>query len=98
MTDKPSTHRAATPPRRRPLYRTVLGVAIAALMAAWLPFTVMYVTAINQRASVAVATWKSGHPVLSTKTSGGGVIPTSTPVAAATQAKPAPAAVVTRAS
>jgi hypothetical protein len=38
-------------PRRhaRSLYRTVLSLAIAAVVAAWLPFTVMYVTALHKR-------------------------------------------------
>ena len=35
--------------RRRPLYRTVLSLAIAAVIAVWLPFTMMYVTALHNR-------------------------------------------------
>ena len=34
--------------RGRSLYRTVLSLAIAAIVAAWLPFTVMYVTALHK--------------------------------------------------
>lgn len=43
--------RQSTNPRRhaRPLYRTVLSLAIAAVVAAWLPFSVMYVTALHKR-------------------------------------------------
>ena len=43
--------RQSTNQRRhaRPLYRTVLSLAIAAVVAAWLPFTVMYVTALHKR-------------------------------------------------
>jgi hypothetical protein len=37
--------------RRRSLYRTVLSLAIAALVAAWLPFSVLYVTALNKRST-----------------------------------------------
>jgi hypothetical protein len=96
MTDQPSPRPAAAAARRRPLYRTVLAIATAALLAAWLPFTVMYATAVNKQATVAVTTWKAGHPVLTTKTSGGRVIQTSTPVASTKSAPPA--AVVTRAS
>jgi hypothetical protein len=42
--------RQPTNPRRhaRSLYRTVLSLAIAAVVAAWLPFTVMYVTALHK--------------------------------------------------
>ena len=43
--------RHSTNPRRHAgsLYRTVLSLAIAAVLAAWLPFTVMYVTALHKR-------------------------------------------------
>ena len=44
-------NRQSTNPRRhtRSLYRTVLSLAIAAVVAAWLPFSVMYVTALHKR-------------------------------------------------
>lgn len=42
--------------RRRSLYRTILGIAIAAIIAAWLPFSVLYVTAVNKHAQIALAT------------------------------------------
>jgi hypothetical protein len=43
-------------PRRRPsLYRTVLSIAVAALIAAWLPFSVLYVTAVHNHAQAVAA-------------------------------------------
>ncbi len=53
---------------RRSLYRTVLSLAVAALVAAALPFSLMYVNAMTNRAAV---TWRSGHAVVTTRTSGG---------------------------
>ena len=98
MTEQPLSTSTPSPPRRRPpLYRAVLGVAIAALLAAWLPVTVMYVNALDKRAAATAVVWKSGHPVLTTKTSGGTVVQTSAP---ATAAKPAqtPVSITTRSS
>ncbi|HEX5194359.1 MAG TPA: hypothetical protein VFW09_16290 [Solirubrobacteraceae bacterium] len=34
--------------RRRSLYRHVLSLAVAAIVAAWLPFSVMYVSAVHR--------------------------------------------------
>ena len=73
MTDQPTT----TARRRPSLYRTVLAVAVAALLAAWLPFSVMYVSALQKRTAVAAVTWKAGHRVVTTKTSGGQVVQTA---------------------
>ena len=43
---KPATHAA----RRRPSpYRTVLSLGIAAIFAAWLPFSMLYINALSQR-------------------------------------------------
>ena len=71
----------ATPTRERPrrpsLYRTVLGVAVAALLAAWLPFAVFYVAALNKPATVATTTWKGGSRLVTTRTSGGQTVQTS---------------------
>jgi hypothetical protein len=39
--------------RRRSLYRTVLSFAVAALLAAWLPFSVIYINALITRAPLA---------------------------------------------
>ncbi|HUO71131.1 MAG TPA: hypothetical protein VMU39_10165 [Solirubrobacteraceae bacterium] len=88
----------STPPRARrrsSLLRTVLGVAIAAVLAAWLPFTVMYVTALERRTAAVAVTWKSGHAVLTTKTSGGQTIQTAAPASQPTQT---PVSVTTRSS
>jgi hypothetical protein len=86
--------------RQRPsLYRAVLSIAVAALVAAWLPFSVMYIDALNKRAAVlaTVVTSKSGRAVVITKTSGGQAVQSS---ASVTTAKPtqAPIPVTTRVS
>ena len=47
----PSTPVARTARRRPSLYRTVLSLGIAAVVAAWLPFSMFYITAVNQRAT-----------------------------------------------
>jgi hypothetical protein len=41
--------------RRRSLYRAVLSLTIAAVIAAWLPFSVMYVTALQKRPATVTA-------------------------------------------
>ena len=63
---------------RRPLYRTVLSLAIAALVAAWLPFTVFYVTALSHKPApqAASVTYNHGQRVITTRTSGGQTVPT----------------------
>ncbi len=67
MTDRPTPNLA--PRRRRPrVYRTVLGLALAALLAAWLPFSILYVNAVTNHALVAS---KTGS-VIRTATSGAG--------------------------
>jgi hypothetical protein len=33
------------------MYRTLLGVAVAALLAAWLPFSVLYINALTNHAA-----------------------------------------------
>jgi hypothetical protein len=60
-------------PARRPLYRTVLSLAVAALVAAWLPFSVFYVTALSHTpaAQVASLTYSHGKQIVTTRTSGG---------------------------
>lgn len=41
-------HSAAPPRRQRPrIYKSVLSLAVAALVAAWLPFSALYITALN---------------------------------------------------
>ena len=42
----------ARPKTRRPsLYRRVLSLGVAAIVAAWLPFSVMYIGAVNKQAT-----------------------------------------------
>jgi hypothetical protein len=76
-------------PRRRPLYRTVLSLAVAALVAAWLPFTVFYVTAVHHppAAQVSSVTYSHGQQIVTTRTSGGQTVrvPASPAAAAQTQ-------------
>ena len=62
MTEQPPTNprSAPRPPARaaaaRPsLYRRVLGLGVAAIVAAWLPFSVMYISALNRHATPVVA-------------------------------------------
>jgi hypothetical protein len=66
-------------PARRPLYRTVLSLAVAALVAAWLPFTVFYVTALSHKptAQVTSLTYSHGQRIVTTRTSGGQTIRTA---------------------
>ncbi len=65
-------------PARRRLYRTVLSLAVAAVVAAWLPFTVFYVTALNHTppAQVASLTYSHGTRIVTTRTSGGQTVRT----------------------
>ena len=66
------------PPARRPLYRTVLSLAVAAVVAAWLPFSVFYVTALNHKpaAQVTSLTYSQGKRIVTTRTSGGQTVRT----------------------
>jgi hypothetical protein len=70
----------------------VLGIAVAALVAAWLPFSVMYIDAMSKRAAVpaTVVSSKSGRTVVITRTSGGQTVRSFAPV---TAGKPAQAAI-----
>ena len=65
-------------PTRRPLYRTVLSLDVAAVVAAWLPFTVFYVAALNHKpaAQVASLTYSHGKRIVTTRTSGGQIVRT----------------------
>lgn len=71
-------HRTEHPAARRPIYRTVLSVAVAALIAAWLPFTVLYVSALNHQSALQVASVSYGHGrrIVTTRTSGGQTVRT----------------------
>lgn len=66
------------PTRRAPLHRTVLSLAVAALVAAWLPFTVFSVSALSHRptAQVASISYSRGQKIVTTRTSGGQTIRT----------------------
>jgi hypothetical protein len=99
MTEQPQTspQRAPKPPARaaaaRPsLYRRVLSLGVAAIVAAWLPFSVMYVSALNRHATpvVAVSTPHNGGAtrVITTASGATRVVP-----AGGSTASAAPAAV-----
>jgi hypothetical protein len=96
------------PPRSRPtagrprprLYRTVLGLALAAIVAAWLPFSMFYVAALDKRATTVTAITaphaSAGTPRVVTTASGATrLVSTGT---GATVAHSAPTPVVTRTS
>ena len=62
MTEQPKTNPQNAPTRparagaaRPSLYRRVLGLGVAAIVAAWLPFSVMYISALNRHATPVVA-------------------------------------------
>jgi hypothetical protein len=93
--------------RRRgsPLYRRVLSLGIAAVVAAWLPFSVLYVSALSNRAATVSAVYApraaGGAPARQLVTTASGrVVPVSasvgsTPVA---QLAGASASLATRSS
>ncbi len=90
---------AAQARSRRSLRRTVLSVAVAALVAAWLPFSAFYVSAINSRQPVVqTVTGKNGVRVITTRTSSGQTITTGSPSGAAATSPSALNAVSTRSS
>ena len=63
---KPVEKPIARTSRRRPsLYRTVLSLGIAAVVAAWLPFSMFYITALNKRAT-SVSTISAPHSTIGT--------------------------------
>jgi hypothetical protein len=74
-------------PARRSLYRTVLSLAVAALVAAWLPFSVFYVTALSHKppAQIASLTHSHGKRIVTTRTSGGQTVRTVAGVQQQTQ-------------
>ncbi len=56
MTEQASSKpMARAAPRRASLYRRVLSLGIAAVVAAWLPFSVLYVSALSNRAATVSA-------------------------------------------
>jgi hypothetical protein len=68
----------------------VLSLAVAALVPAWLPFSVFYVTALNHRpeAQVATLTNRPGQRIVTTRTSGGQTIRTVIATRATQQTTP----------
>jgi hypothetical protein len=66
--------------RRASLYRTVLSLGIAAIVAAWLPFSVLYINALSNR----VATVKATSPIRTASAPAGQPATTLTPVATRT--------------
>jgi hypothetical protein len=57
MTDQTPPKAPARAARRRAsLYRTVLSLGIAAIVAAWLPFSVLYINALSNRVATVTAT------------------------------------------
>ncbi len=63
--------RAGSRTRRPSLYTTVLSLAIAAIAATWLPFSVLYINALSKRpaAVTALAAPAAGHPAAAHATS-----------------------------
>ena len=83
--------------KKRKLYRTVLGLTLAALVAAWLPFSVLYVTALHSKpAQVAAVTYSGGKKIVTTRSSGGQSV--RTVVGAGTPQTPVASPVTTRVS
>jgi hypothetical protein len=92
---------AAAPGRRGPrrLHRKVLSLAVAALLAACLPFSILYVDAVQHRAAGmanVAAPYGGGHTRLVTTTSGGTRTIAASGSSAAPQGSPTP--VTTRGS
>jgi hypothetical protein len=77
MTEQIPSKPTAPAARRRPsLYRTVLGLGIAAIVAAWLPFSGLYINALSKR----VATLNATSTLHMVSTSAGHSATTLTPV------------------
>jgi hypothetical protein len=86
-------------PRSRSLYRRVLSLAVAAVFAACLPFSIFYIGALQHRGAIVTtvaAPGGGGHTRLVTTTSGARQKIAATGSAAAAPGSPAP--VTTRVS
>ena len=59
MTEQPPTRMANAARRRPSLYRTVLSIGIAAIVAAWLPFSILYIDALSKHAAAVNATTRT---------------------------------------
>lgn len=100
MTERDPSHSRSPRRRRRSLYRSVLSVAVAAIVAAWLPFSVMYVTALHKHSTTVSAITQpgtNGSARVITTASGATRVVAANPSAANTS-KPVLAATTTRAS
>jgi len=74
MTETPPTHRSGSDRRKPALHRTVLGIVVAALVAAWLPFSILYIDALSRHTAVVTTTTVpaiQSAPSSPTTTSGG---------------------------
>ena len=106
MTERVSSKPTARAARRpASLYRRVLSLGIAAVVAAWLPFSMLYVSALSNRAATVSAVYApragSGAPTRQVVTTASGrVVPTSATVVATavTQRVGTSASVATRSS
>jgi hypothetical protein len=76
------------------VYRTVLSIAVASLVAAWLPFSIFYVTALHKQPVVLTRSGSTAH-LITTGASGGRSVQTLVPGGNAVHT---PALVITRAS
>lgn len=77
--------------RRRSLHRTIASIAVAALVAAWLPFTAFYVSALQPRPVIQTVAAGNGTRVITTRTSTGQLIRQTVPAGSAAPAPAAPA-------
>lgn len=79
MTDTAPADRPG-PARRKPaLHRTVLGIVVAALVAAWLPFSILYIDALS-RHSASVAKTAQAAPGAQTTSAAGNAATAPSPV------------------
>ena len=86
MTEPTPAHPRTVPRRRRSLHRTVLSLAVAAVVAAWLPFSVFYFGALAKPPAISTVAVKNGHPVVITRTSSGQLVRGTAPSATAPSA------------
>jgi uncharacterized membrane protein len=59
MTEQAPRPTAHSPRRRPSLYRTVLSIGIAAIVAVWLPFSILYINALSKHAAAVNATTRT---------------------------------------
>jgi hypothetical protein len=61
MTNQPDPERPAGHRRRPSIYRTALGIALATLVAAWLPFSILYINALTKHAVIVAKAGSAPH-------------------------------------